>query len=40
LQELRNAFAAGKLRFFSHLANLAEPQSFARRLGEIRRRLD
>jgi Putative transposase/Transposase zinc-binding domain len=37
LQELKNAFAAGKLRFFSNLANLAEPQAFARRLGELRR---
>ena len=32
LQELENAFGAGKLRFFSNLANLAEPQAFARRL--------
>ncbi len=37
LQELENAFAAGKLRFFSNLASLAEPQAFARRLGELRR---
>src|SRR5512132_1680386 len=37
LQELKNAFAAGKLRFFSNLASLAEPQAFARRLGELRR---
>ena len=37
LRELENAFAAGKLRFFSKLANLAEPQAFARRLGELRR---
>ena len=36
LQELENAFAAGKLRFFSNLASLAEPQAFARRLGELR----
>ena len=28
---------AGKLRFFGNLANLAEPQAFARRLGELRR---
>src|SRR3981189_732426 len=28
---------SGKLRFFSKLANLAEPQAFARRLGELRR---
>jgi len=37
LRELENAFGAGKLRFFSKLANLAEPQAFARRLGELRR---
>ena len=37
LRELENAFGAGKLRFFSNLANLAEPQAFARRLGELRR---
>ena len=37
LRELENAFAAGKLRFFSKLANLAEPRAFARRLGELRR---
>ena len=37
LRELENAFGAGKLRFFGKLANLAEPQAFARRLGELRR---
>ena len=37
LQELENAFAVGKLRFFSNLASLVEPQAFARRLGELRR---
>ena len=37
LQELENAFGAGKLRFFRNLANLAEPQAFARRLAELRR---
>src|ERR671931_191781 len=37
LQELQNAFAAGKLRFFSNLASLAEPQAFARRLRELQR---
>ena len=37
LWELENAFDAGKLRFFSKLANLAKPQAFARRLGELRR---
>jgi len=37
LRELDNAFGAGKLRFFSNLANLAEPQAFARRIGELRR---
>jgi hypothetical protein len=37
LQELENAFEAGKLRFFSNLVSLAEPQAFARRLGELRR---
>jgi hypothetical protein len=36
LRELENAFGAGKLRFFGKLANLAEPQAFARRLGELR----
>src|SRR5258708_22340533 len=36
LQELENAFAAGKLRFFSNLASLAEPPAFARRLRELR----
>ena len=36
LQELENAFGAGKLRFFSNLASLAEPHAFARRLGELR----
>ena len=28
LQELENTFGAGKLRFFTNLANLAEPQAF------------
>ncbi len=37
LRELENAFDAGKLRCFSKLANLAEPQAFSRRLGELRR---
>jgi len=37
LRELENAFGAGKLRFFGKLANLADPQAFARRLGELRR---
>src|SRR5207247_4051415 len=37
LRELENAFNAGKLRFFTNLASLAEPQAFARRLGELRR---
>jgi len=37
LRELENAFNAGKLRFFTNLANLAEPQAFARRLRELRR---
>ena len=37
LRDLQNAFGAGKLRFFSNLANLAEPQAFARRLAELRR---
>ncbi len=40
LRELDNAFDAGNLRFFGKLANLAEPQAFARRLGELLRRLD
>src|SRR5436190_282499 len=37
LRELENAFGAGTLRFFGNLANLAEPQVFARRLRELRR---
>src|SRR3982075_2031479 len=37
LQELENAFDTGKLQFFGNLAHLAEPQAFARRLGEHRR---
>ena len=37
MRELENAFGAGKLRFFNNLANLAKPQAFARRLGELRR---
>jgi hypothetical protein len=32
-----DAFGAGKLRFFTNLANLAEPQGFARRLRELQR---
>jgi hypothetical protein len=34
LQEPENAFGAGKLRFLSNLASLAEPQAFARRIGD------
>ncbi len=37
LQELENAFVAGKLRFFGKLANLAEPAAFAERLGQLQR---
>src|SRR5262245_25029551 len=37
LHELENALAAGKLRFFTNLANLAEPQAFARRPRELQR---
>ena len=37
LRDLQNAFDAGKLRFFSNLATLAEPQVFARHLGKLRR---
>ena len=37
LQELENAFGDGKLRFFTNLADLAEPQAFARRLRELQR---
>jgi hypothetical protein len=37
LQELKNAFDAGKLRFFSSLAHLAEPAAFAERLDQLRR---
>lgn len=36
LDELRAAFAAGKLSFFGDLAALAEPATFARRLRELR----
>ena len=36
LRELNNAFDAGKLRFFSNLANLAKPSAFAKRLNELR----
>jgi len=37
VQELENAFSASTLQFFGKLANLAEPQAFARRLRELRR---
>ena len=37
LEELRAAFAAGKLGFFGELADLAEAAAFARRLRELRR---
>ena len=37
LRELENAFGAGRLRFFGKLGNLAKPQAFARRLGDLRR---
>lgn len=37
LQELKNAYDAGKLRFFSSLAHLAEPAAFAERLDQLRR---
>jgi hypothetical protein len=37
LQELKNAFDAGKLRFFSSLAHLTEPAAFAERLDQLRR---
>jgi hypothetical protein len=37
LQELKYAFDAGKLRFFSSLAHLAEPAAFAERLDQLRR---
>jgi Putative transposase. len=33
----RTAFGAGRLRFFGKLGNLAKPQAFARRLGDLRR---
>ena len=37
LQKLKNAFGAGKLRFFTNLANLAEPQDVALRvIAELR----
>jgi hypothetical protein len=37
LDELRAAFAAGKLGFFADLADLADPTAFACRLRELRR---
>ena len=37
LQELKNAFDAGKLRFFSGLTHLTEPAAFAERLDQLRR---
>jgi hypothetical protein len=37
LDELRTAFETGELGFFGKLAELAEPTSFVRRLGELRR---
>jgi Putative transposase len=37
LQELESAFGAGKLQFFTNLADLAESRAFARRLRELRR---
>jgi hypothetical protein len=37
LRELENAFAAGKLRFFGNLANLAKPEAFTRRIAQLRR---
>lgn len=37
LQELRAAFAAGRLRFFGDLARLADPAPFAERLDQLRR---
>ena len=37
LDELRAAFEAGDLGFFGALAELADPDAFARRLRELRR---
>lgn len=37
LQELQDAFDAGKLRFFGDLAGLAEPMAFTIRLDQLRR---
>lgn len=37
LQELRAAFAAGRLRFFGDLARLADPAPFGERLDQLRR---
>jgi hypothetical protein len=37
LQKLKNAFDAGKLRFFSSLAHLTEPAAFAEHLDQLRR---
>ena len=37
LAEAGERLRAGKLRFFTNLANLAEPQAFARRLRELKR---
>jgi hypothetical protein len=37
LQELQRAFQTGRLDFFGELAGLAEPETFARRLSQLRR---
>ena len=37
LQDLQNAFNAGKLRFFGDLAGLADPAAFTTRLDQLRR---
>ena len=37
LQNLQNAFDAGKLRFFGNLTGLAEPTAFATGLDQLRR---
>jgi hypothetical protein len=37
LQALQSAFNAGTLRFFGHLAHLAEPTAFAQHLDQLRR---
>jgi Putative transposase/Transposase zinc-binding domain len=37
LRKLKNAFDTGKLPFFGNLSGLAEPEAFAKRLGQLQR---